>query len=212
MLTIVIQAGGESRRMGQDKARLNFRGQPLIGRVIARVARLADEILVTTNQPEAYNFLHVPCIPDLLPGRGALGGLFTALSAAQNPLVAVIACDMPFVSSELLAFQRDVLLATSADAAIPRMTEGLEPFHAIYRKATCLPLVQAALEKGQRRVDSWLAQADIRYLTPEEIAHYDPGGLAFLNINTPEDLVAAIEQGKTISLGNQFRGGSDPGA
>jgi molybdopterin-guanine dinucleotide biosynthesis protein A len=191
MLTIVIQAGGESRRMGEDKARLNFRGQPLILRVMERVARLADEILVTTNQPEAYSFLHVPCIPDLLPGRGALSGLFTALSVAQNPLVAVIACDMPFVSPELLVFQRDVLFTTSADAAIPRTPEGLEPFHAVYRKETCLPLVQAALEKGQRRVDSWMTQADIRYLTLEEIARYDPLGLAFLNINTPEDLQAA---------------------
>ena len=196
MLTIVIQAGGESRRMGEDKARLNFRGQPLIVRVMERVARLADEILVTTNQPEAYSFLHIPCVPDLLPGHGALGGLFTALSAAQNPLVAVIACDMPFISTELLVFQRDVLLTTSADAIIPRTTEGLEPFHAIYRKETCLPLVQASLEKGQQRVDSWLAQADIRYLTPEEIAHYDPGGLAFLNVNTPADLAAAIQKDK----------------
>jgi molybdopterin-guanine dinucleotide biosynthesis protein A len=196
MLTIVIQAGGESRRMGEDKARLNFRGQPLIVRVMERVARLADEILVTTNQPEAYSFLHIPCVPDLLPGHGALGGLFTALSAAQNPLVAVIACDMPFVSPELLAFQRDVLLTTSTDAAIPRMPEGLEPFHAIYRKETCLPLVQAALEKGLRRVDSWLAQANIYYLTSEEIARHDPHGLVFLNVNTPEDLAAAIQMDK----------------
>jgi molybdopterin-guanine dinucleotide biosynthesis protein A len=194
MLTIVIQAGGESRRMGEDKARLNFNGQPLIVRVMERVTRLADEILVTTNQPEAYNFLYVPCVPDLLPGHSALGGLYTALSAAQNPLVAVIACDMPFVSPELLVFQRDVLLTTSADAAIPRTPEGLEPFHAIYRKETCLPLVQAALEKGLRRVDSWLAQADIRYLAPEEIARHDPHGLAFLNINTPADLAAAIQK------------------
>jgi len=196
MLTIVIQAGGESRRMGEDKARLNFRGQPLIVRVTERVARLADEILVTTNQPEAYSFLHIPCVPDLLPGHGALGGLFTALSAAQNTLVAVIACDMPFVSPELLAFQQEVLITTPSDAVIPRTTEGLEPFHAIYRKATCLPLVQAALKKGQRRVDSWLAQADIRYLTPEEIARHDPYGLAFMNINTPEDLAAAIQKDK----------------
>jgi molybdopterin-guanine dinucleotide biosynthesis protein A len=58
--------------------------------------------------------------------------------------------------------------------------------------------VQAALEKGQRRVDSWLAKANIRYLTPEEVAHYDPGGLAFLNINTPEDLQAAQRLDKGV--------------
>jgi molybdopterin-guanine dinucleotide biosynthesis protein A len=194
MLTVAIQAGGESRRMGENKAQLDFRGQPLIVRVLERVTRLADEILVTTNQPETYNFLHVPCVPDLLPGLGALGGLYTALSAAHHAIVAVVACDMPFVNAELLAFQQEVLLATPADAVIPRVPQGLEPFHAVYRKATCLPLVKAALEKGQRRVDSWLTQAHIRYLTPEEITRHDPDGLAFLNINTPDDLAAAIQQ------------------
>jgi molybdopterin-guanine dinucleotide biosynthesis protein A len=198
MLTIAIQAGGESRRMGEDKARLDFRGQLLIARVLDRVARLADEILVTANQPEAYAFLQVPCFPDLLPGRGALGGLYTALSAAHHPLVAVIACDMPFASAGLLAFERNLLESTPADAVIPRTSQGLEPFHAVYRKATCLPLVRTALEKGQRRVDSWLAQADISYLTPEEIARHDPHSLAFLNVNTPEDLAAAIQKDETL--------------
>ena len=196
MLTVAIQAGGESRRMGVDKAHIDFHGQPLIVRVLERLAPLADEILVTTNHPENYSFLEVPCIPDRLPGQGALGGLFTALSAAHHPLVGVIACDMPFASAELLAYQLKVLLAEEADAVIPRTPDGLEPFHAIYRKATCLPLVQAALEKGQRRVDSWLAQAKIRYLTPEEIARHDPDGLAFLNINTPDELAAALQKGK----------------
>jgi molybdopterin-guanine dinucleotide biosynthesis protein A len=198
MLTIAIQAGGESHRMGKDKARLDFRGQPLIARVLERVAPLADEILVTTNQPEACKFLEVSCVADLLPGYGALGGLYTALSTARCPLVGVIACDMPFASAQLLAFQLEVMQTTSADAVIPRTTKGLEPFHAIYRKATCLPLVQAALEKGQQRVDAWLSQVNVRYLTPAEIARYDPGGLAFLNINTPDELAAAIEQDKMI--------------
>jgi molybdopterin-guanine dinucleotide biosynthesis protein A len=182
--------------MGEDKALLDFNGQPLIARVLRRVAHLADEILVTANQPQAYKFLQVPCIPDPLPGQGALGGLYTALSSAQHPLVAVVACDMPFVSAGLLAFQQEVLLATPVDAAIPRTPEGLEPFHSIYRKTTCLPLVKDALEKGLRRVDCWMAQADIRYLTPEEVGVYDARGLAFLNVNTPEDLAAAMQMDK----------------
>ncbi len=198
MLTLAIQAGGESRRMGVDKGRVDFRGQPLIARVLERLAPLADEILVTTNHPEDYAFLQVPCLPDVLPGYGALGGLYTALSAARHPLVAVVACDMPFANAELLAYQREEMLAAEADVAIPRMPLGLEPFHTIYRKATCLPLVKTALEAGKRRVDAWLAQANIRYLTPEEIARYDPRGLAFLNINTPEELAAALQRAEEI--------------
>ncbi len=184
--------------MGEDKALLNFRGQPLIARVLGRVAPMADETLVTANRPEAYAFLHFPCLPDLLPGRGALGGLYTALSAARHPLVAVIACDMPFASPELLAFERDLLSGEPYAAAIPRTQSGLEPFHAVYRKAACLPLVQSALAKELRRVDSWMDQADIRYLSPEEVTRYDPRGLAFRNINTPADLEEALKQ-DTIS-------------
>ena len=108
MLTVVIQAGGESRRMGQDKALIPFLGDHLIQRVRGRVAPLADELLVTTNQPQGYRFLGLPLFPDLIPGRGALGGLYTALSAASQPLVAVVACDMPFVNAEMLAAGRDM--------------------------------------------------------------------------------------------------------
>jgi molybdopterin-guanine dinucleotide biosynthesis protein A len=192
VLTLAIQAGGESRRMGVDKAQIDFRGQPLIARVMARLVPLASEILITTNHPEAYAFLHVPCIPDVLPGSGALGGLYTALSAAHHSWVAVIACDMPFANPGLLAYQLAQVQQAAADVAIPRTPQGLEPFHAIYRKETCLPLIETALEAGKRRVDAWFTQANVRYLTPEEIACYDPHGLAFLNVNTPEELANAL--------------------
>ena len=149
MLTVVIQAGGESRRMGQDKALLPFLGKALIRRVIERVGSLADELLVTTNRPEAYGFLNLPLVTDLIPGRGALGGLYTAMSAARKPLVAVVACDMPFASAALLAAQRDLLLATGSDAVIPQTGGGTEPFHAVYRRDACLPAIQAAI--GRRK-------------------------------------------------------------
>jgi molybdopterin-guanine dinucleotide biosynthesis protein A len=94
MLSIVIQAGGESQRMGQDKALIPILGQTLIERVLDRLSHLGDEILITTNNPECYRFLNLPLIADVLPGRGALGGLYSALNAARGPHVAVVACDM----------------------------------------------------------------------------------------------------------------------
>jgi molybdopterin-guanine dinucleotide biosynthesis protein A len=191
MLTLVIQAGGESRRMGSDKALLPFLGQPLILRLLNRLARIADEVLVTSNQPENYFFLGLTPIPDLLPGFGALGGLYTALNAAGYPYVAVVACDMPFASPELFAVELALLRETDVDAVIPRSEAGKEPFHAVYRCDTCLPHIQAALDAGKRRVDAWLPQVKIRYLEPPEILPYDPNQLAFLNINTLEELKAA---------------------
>ncbi len=188
MLTLAIQAGGESRRMGSDKALLLFLGQPMILRLLNRLASIADEVLITSNQPENYRFLGLSPIPDLLPGFGALGGLFTALSAAGHPYVAVVACDMPFASPELFAVELAILRETGADAVIPRSEAGTEPFHAVYRRDTCLPHIQTALDAGKRRVDAWFSQVNIRYLAPHEYLPYDPDQRAFLNINTLDEL------------------------
>jgi molybdopterin-guanine dinucleotide biosynthesis protein A len=188
MLTLAIQAGGESRRMGSDKALLPFLGKPLILRPLQRLAKLADEVLITANQPENYRFLGLKPFPDLLPGFGALGGLFTALSVASHPYVAVVACDMPFASLALFAAELDLLRESNTDAVIPRSEAGTEPFHAVYRRETCLPRVRTSLRSGLKRVDSWFSEVNIRYMELDEIQIYDPQELAFLNINTSEEL------------------------
>jgi molybdopterin-guanine dinucleotide biosynthesis protein A len=191
LLTLAIQAGGESRRMGADKALLPFLGQPLIMRLLSRLASIADEVLVTSNLPENYRFLGLTPIPDLLPGLGALGGLYTALSAAENPYVAVVACDMPFASPEIFLAELELLREIGADVVIPRTEGGTEPFHAVYRAETCLPYILEAIESGKRRADAWFGQVNIRYMDEEEILPYDPDRLAFFNINTPEELKKA---------------------
>src|SRR4030065_314547 len=121
MLTICIQAGGQSSRMGEDKALKTFLGRPLIQRVIERLSPIADELIVTTNRPDDYAFLDLRLTlrADLKPGRGALGGLYTAIASAAHPIVAVVACDMPFASSKLLRRACDLLLETGSDVGIP---------------------------------------------------------------------------------------------
>jgi molybdopterin-guanine dinucleotide biosynthesis protein A len=193
MLTVVVQAGGESRRMGQDKALVSFLGHPLIQRVIDRLAPLADEILVTTNRPDDYRFLGYPLFQDIIPGRGALGGLYTALDAARQPLVVVVACDMPFVSPVLLAAQRDLLISGHYDAVIPRTEGGTEPFHAVYRRLACIPAIQAVIQADKWRVDAWYSKARVYLMSAQETGQYDPQGLAFWNVNTPEELRQAAE-------------------
>jgi len=196
MLTLVIQAGGESRRMGQDKALMPFQGRSLIERVLGRLAPLADEVLVTTNRPDFYRFLGLPLVPDLKPGRGALGGLYTAVASAKHPLVAVVACDMPFASSDLLAYQRDLLEAEAADVVIPPSEEGYgyEPLHAVYRRDTCQPAIEAAIAADEWKLIAWFPQVKVRILTPEELNRYDPSALAFWNLNTPEEFAQAEER------------------
>ncbi len=190
-LSLVVQAGGASSRMGQNKALMPFLGQPLIERVIGRLIHLAGEVLVTTNQPEGLAFLGVPLVPDVLPGMGALGGLYTALSAASLPVVALVACDMPFAGPALLAAERDLLDQTGADVVIPRSEFGYEPLHAVYRREICLGPVRAALDAGNLRMVSWFSDVKVRVMELDELRLYDPDLRAFLNVNTPEEFVRA---------------------
>ncbi|MGB7875761.1 MAG: molybdenum cofactor guanylyltransferase [Anaerolineales bacterium] len=191
MLTICVQAGGKSRRMGQDKALMPFLGRPLIQRAVDRLSPIADEIIVTTNNQDDYRFLGLPLFPDLRPGRGALGGLYTALSSANCEFVAVVACDMPFASASLIEAATRLLAEEAADVVIPDSDGGLEPMHAVYRRETCIPAIASAIDNDKWKLISWFPDVKVRVLQPEEIKAYDPSGLAFWNLNTPEEFADA---------------------
>lgn len=187
-LTIVIQGGGQSRRMGTNKALLPFRGMVLVERVYRRLAGLADEVLITANSPEGLAYLGLPLIPDLIPDRGALGGLYTALHAAANPYVFVVACDMPFINPRVVSAQVELIEREGVDVVIPSSGEGLEPLHAVYRREPCLAACRRAVEAGSQRLISWFGDVNVRTMRLEEVAAIDPGLRTFVNINTPEEL------------------------
>jgi len=191
MLTVVIQAGGMSARMGEDKALKPFLGRPLVQRVIDRLIPIADELIVTTNRPAEYEFLGLRLVPDLKPGRGALGGLYTAIASATSPLVAVAACDMPFASPMFFEGARRLMVEEEADVVIAKTDEGYEPIHALYRRETCLPAIESAIDADQWKVISWFPKVQVRVLTPEEVKLFNPSGLCFWNLNTPEEFVEA---------------------
>jgi molybdopterin-guanine dinucleotide biosynthesis protein A len=191
MLTIAILAGGKSQRMGQDKAIMAFRGEALVRRVMNKLAGLAGEMIVIAPRSQEYLELGIRITPDLLPGRGPLGGLYTALFAASHPAVACVACDMPFVNADLLAHQHQLLLSNNLDVVVPSSERGIEPLHAIYRRETCLLAVREALQAGEKRLISWFPRVKVHILTPEDTNHFDQRGLMFMNVNTPEELVRA---------------------
>ncbi len=179
--------------MGEDKALKPFLGRPLIQRVVERLSPIADELIVTTNRPDDYRFLglRLTLRADLKPGRGALGGLYTAIASASHPLVAVVACDMPFASATLFEGASKILVEEKVDVVIAKSEEGYEPLHALYRRETCLPAIESAIDADQWKVIAWFPQVKVRVLTSEEIKHYDPSGLAFWNVNTPEEFSKA---------------------
>jgi molybdopterin-guanine dinucleotide biosynthesis protein A len=104
---------------------------------------------------------------------------------------------MPFANASLLRAASRILVEEETDVVIPRVatgegkSEGYEPLHAVYRRETCLPAIESALEADQWKVIAWFPQVKVRVLTPEEIKSYDPSSLAFWNVNTPEEFSKA---------------------
>ena len=198
-LSVVIQAGGESRRMGQSKATVLFEGKPLITRLVKRLSPVADELIITTNEPENLEFLHaefpqlnISLVRDTFDFRGALPGLFSALNAASNSYVAVVACDMIFASARLIAAESIAMNESGASVVVPVNKHGFEPFHAMYNRDTCLPAIKRALERGDRRAQSFFGDSEVRVLefSQKQVLEAEPRGRCFVNVNTPEELKA----------------------
>lgn len=199
-LTVLILAGGQSTRMGQDKMWLVLAGEPLVERIARRMLPLAGEIVISTNRPEAFAGrltglpIAVRTVADRYPGTGPLAGLHAGLAVAHHELVLALATDMPFVDPALVAFlaglaadhEAVVPLVPSPDASTPQP----EPLHALYRRS-CLPAIEAALAAGRRRAVSFLPQVRVRYVSPDEIRPHDPAFRSFANVNTPEEWTAA---------------------
>ncbi len=183
-LTGLVLVGGQSRRMGRDKAFLELDGKPLIQIIIERMVQACAEVLIVSADVAPYADLDVPIVTDRFRGVGVLGGLHAGLEAASHQLALVVGCDMPFLKPELLRAFGD--WAQGYDVTLLRRGEYVEPLHGAYRR-TCLPAIEDAIRDGERRIVSFFPHVRVRYVTPEEIAPLDPDMLSFLNVNTPAE-------------------------
>lgn len=188
METAAILAGGRASRMGgQDKGRLLVGGRTIIDREIAALRGLGCPIVIIAAEPDRYAEAGVPVVPDALPGCASLGGIYTAVTLADGPVL-VLACDMPFVTTAFLArLQR---AGRDADVAIPRTPDGFHPLCASYAPS-CAPVIRSRIESGSLAAAGFLPDVRVRELGPDEIAPFDPEGLLLLNVNTPADLARA---------------------
>ncbi len=194
-LTIAIQAGGESKRMGHSKARTPFLGRPLIEHMLDVVGNFADELIVTTNEADKLAYLQemypgLRLAADIVPERGALPGLLTALNASSNDVVGVVACDMIAFPTKLLSREALALQATGADAVLPFSHGYWEPFAGVYRKSTCEPILAQLVESGSKRMHDLINAIDCREFSAK--GWQRPGMIdPFANTNTPEELAQA---------------------
>lgn len=205
-LSAAILAGGQSRRMGTDKAliRLTPDGPTLVERVVAALQAVASDVFLVAND-DRLGFLGLRTVPDVVPGAGSLGGIYSAVTGASTEHCLVVACDMPLLSVPLLralaAERRDYdVLAPFIKVGENRQgkTDGVyETLHAIYGRGA-LPAIEEQLSAGRYRIVGFFPQVRVRALPEEEVRRHDPELHSFFNVNTPERLIEArrMEQGR----------------
>ena len=185
--TAVIMAGGQSQRMGCDKATLVVGEDTLLQRVAAIIRPLFGGVVVSVRQPRSD--IELPQICDDYPDSGPLAGLHAGLAQAGTPWIFAVATDMPFLQPALI----EVLAGLRAEhqAVVPVVHGHVQPLAAFYSRAA-LPSIQAILEgRGKRSVRAALAQLNVLYVDESELLVADPGLRSFVDLDTPQDLVEA---------------------
>ncbi len=168
LITGAVLAGGRSRRLGRDKATLPIAGRPLAHWVKDAISPLVDECWLISNQPVAHLELGFPVVIDLVPGRGALGGLLSVMLIAKGDYVLLSACDTPFLQTNLLAAMLQACRG-SQDAVICRSSRGLEPLPGVF-SCRLLQRLQAQVIQGEDlRLRTLLNACRTKILSPEEV-------------------------------------------
>jgi len=195
-VTSIVLAGGKNLRLGRSKALEVISGKSLIERVVERLEPVTNQLLIVTSQeqPDLPVTVKAEVLKDVYPGKGPLGGIYTGLLAARPSHSIVVACDMPFLSTELLRYM--IELSGDFDAVVPRLANRMiEPLHAIYSRS-CLGSMKTRLENNQLGITPFLNQRRVRYIKEEECRRFDPELLTFFNINHQTDLERAIKLAK----------------
>ena len=183
-LSAAILAGGHGRRLGGVvKGLILVDAKPIIARVAEMVKPFVGEIIVISNDTQAYQFLKLPIFPDDEADRGPLQGIVTALQKATADRVLVVPCDMPFITES--AIRTLISYDPDAEAVVPLSAKGWEPLFAIYSRA-CLPAALAVLNSGRRRVIEFLPEVNTVYIPAEKFEDS-----LWFNINNPADFQKA---------------------
>ena len=194
-MSLALLAGGQSSRMGEDKAFAQFQDGTLLEWMRDRTASLFPHVFVVTKDPSRFHDLGLPVVNDALEDGGSAVGVYTATLASPTERVLCLACDMPFVSSRLLWDLADK--SEGFDVFVPRHGGYMQPLCAVYSKAT-LNAYLAFIRSGGRRIFDIYPDLNTGYLEMDDGRYGDPEKL-FVNVNTPEELAAArvaVESGE----------------
>lgn len=185
----VILAGGANRRFGSHKALARIGGETILQRTVEALAPAVARCVIIANEPGPYRNLGLDIRPDLMPGRGVLGGILTAVHWAEEEgraAALVVGCDMPFLSPTLLVRLVEETDAMGVVVPASEGPRGFEPLCASYGTDTG-DAIRRSLDAGERAIVSFFDAVPVRILDFETVrGHGDPANI-FLNVNRPED-------------------------
>lgn len=184
-LAAAILGGGRARRFGGlDKSRLPVQGHPIINRQIEILQQLTPHLLVIAADAARFADLPVLVVPDLIPGAGALGGIYTALESAPAARVIVVGCDLPFLHAGLLGHLVD--LAEGHDGAWVCTSRGPEPLLACYQRAAH-GRIRQQIDAGRLKASDLGSILDLAAMGAEAVERFGPIDRLLANVNSPED-------------------------
>ena len=193
--TAIILTGGQSSRMGRPKALLPFDGRPLIVHIVRTLERLFPDIVVVAAPGQELPPLPVTLVRDEVAYQGPVGGICYGLRVATGEIGFVTSCDAPFLNLHLISYLTTQI--SNHDVVVPYWQSRLQPLHALYRRSVT-PLLEEQLKRGELRPIFLFDKVRTREVHEDEIRRFDPEGLSFLNMNTPEDYQGALTRWETL--------------
>jgi molybdenum cofactor guanylyltransferase len=181
-----ILAGGESSRMGREKALLEIGGEALILRTARLVESATGGAATVIGDSVGIRGLGLRTVADDWPGAGPLGGIATALRVSRAPWSLLVACDLPYLTEAWLEFLISRAVRSQADAVLAMNTRGAEPLSAMYHQRA-EPGMRSALAQGTRKVTDALENLRVETIEPAQWKAFDSDGYLFKNMNSPED-------------------------
>jgi len=189
-VSAIILAGGNSSRLGRDKALVKIHNSStIIHTIVEKLQVISDDVIIVTNG-QKYANLGVKLTSDIYINSGPLAGLHSGLLVAKHSHSLVVACDMPFLNVKLLNYM--VSQPLDYDALVPKIEGWLEPLHAIYSRQ-CIGPIERMLKAHRFKMHDLLDTVVIQHLFKDTVKMFDPQYRSFLNINSPRTLKKAID-------------------
>ena len=189
--TAIVLTGGKSSRMGRPKALLPFDNEPLIVHIVRALNRIFAETVVVAASGQEMPSLPATLVRDEMAYQGPVGGITYGLKAAGKKLCFVTSCDVAFLNAPLISHLMSRI--PNYHVVVPYWQERLQPLHAAYRRSV-LPLLEDQLERGELRPVYLFDRVPTCKIGEDEIRRFDPEGLSFFNMNTPDDYERALQR------------------